>query len=105
MSTFGNVTSPVADKSHRCIHCIERIAPGTKHIRYVGRWEGEWQEWRMHDECLDASDRTHRENDLGYDDPLCVDGHLRGLSCREMDILRRIKSGPPPQKPEEGGAR
>lgn len=90
MSDFGNVTSPVASKSHRCVHCIERIAPGTKHTRYVGVWGGDWQDWRMHDECLDASDRTRRENGLNHDDPLCEDGHLRGLSCREMDIRRRI---------------
>ena len=92
MSDFGNVRHVVAAKSHRCIHCIERIAPGTKHAHYVGVWERDWQDWRMHDECLDASDRTRREEDLHHDDPLCEYGHLRGLSCREMRIYRELRS-------------
>lgn len=86
MADFGHETHPVADRSHRCQHCIERIAPGTKHMRYVGVWQGDWQDWRMHEECLIASDHS-RENMDSYD-PLCDERHLRGVSCREMKIVR-----------------
>lgn len=85
MSDFGNETRPVADKSHKCIWCVERIAPGTKHMRYVGIWEGDWQNWRMHVECLEA----HERGEESWDETICNNRHLRGFSCREMDHVRR----------------
>lgn len=75
----------VADISHRCVYCIERIAPGTKHNQYVGLWEGDFQNWRMHLECLDAHSEQTDEGEI------CDEAHLRGETCREKEIRDRIE--------------
>lgn len=55
MSDFGNNREPVAAKDHRCEWCGETIPKGEKHNQFTGRWEDEWQNWRMHSECYDSS--------------------------------------------------
>lgn len=51
MSDFGSTTYPSARKAHRCEWCGEAIPVGLRHMYFAGKWEGEWQNWRMHDEC------------------------------------------------------
>jgi len=51
MSDFFNYTYPIARKEHRCEWCGEPIPKGEKHIHGSGVWEGDWQNWRMHNEC------------------------------------------------------
>ena len=51
MSEFGNATFPTARKEYRCEWCGETILKGEKHYKYAGMWEGDFQNWRMHDEC------------------------------------------------------
>lgn len=52
MSTdFGEILRPRARHAHRCEWCGEGIAVGVRHVQYCGLWGGEWQSWRMHDEC------------------------------------------------------
>src|SRR5208282_3933714 len=58
VSDFGEVTHPVGRKEHRCEWCYGPIPKGEKHARFVGKWQGEFQDWRMHNECLDASEDT-----------------------------------------------
>ncbi|TAK59531.1 hypothetical protein [Methylobacter sp.] len=84
------VTTPVATKSYRCVHCVERIAPGTKHVKVSGKWEGLWSDWRAHEECDDAIHRTMKDNDY-LEEELCPEKHIRGFSCREMTIVRDIE--------------
>lgn len=84
---FGSESHPVAEKSHRCIWCVERIAPGTKHFKYVGIWQGDWQNWRMHNECLES----HESARDYYQDEICNNRHRRGFSCYEMQITQEIK--------------
>ena len=53
----GETRHPKAAKDHRCIWCGETIPKGSHHAHYVGKWEGEFQDWRMHSECHeDASE-------------------------------------------------
>lgn len=56
MSDFGNTSHPVASKDHRCQWCGDPILIGERHARYVGKWEGDFQDWRMHTECMDGAD-------------------------------------------------
>ena len=58
MSDFTNFTHPKAAKDYRCEWCGESIPKGEVHAHFVGVWEGEWQNWRMHDECYDYSTST-----------------------------------------------
>ena len=51
MSSFGNTEHPVARKEHRCEYCYGPIPQGEKHPHFKGMWDGEWQNWRMHQEC------------------------------------------------------
>lgn len=63
MSDFGNHTTPKAAKDYRCEWCGEAIPKGEKHQHYVGVWDGEWQNWRMHDECYeDATDNDELQD-------------------------------------------
>jgi hypothetical protein len=51
MSDFGRSSHPKARKDHRCEWCGQSIPRGEVHYLFVGVWEGEWQNWRMHEEC------------------------------------------------------
>ena len=53
MTDFGETEWPVARKRHRCEWCGQDILQGSKHARFAGRWDSEWQRWRMHSECYD----------------------------------------------------
>ena len=65
MSDFGDTTWPTARKAHRCIWCGETILVGEKHAHYTGKWEGEFQDWRMHSECNADAD-TNGEIQEGF---------------------------------------
>lgn len=56
VSEFGGYTQPVARKEYRCEWCGEKILKGEKHHKYVGMWEGDFQNWRMHSECKQDAD-------------------------------------------------
>lgn len=53
MSDFGDLTHPVARHAHVCEWCEREIRSGERHVRYGGMWQGEWQNWRMHEDCYD----------------------------------------------------
>lgn len=73
MSDFGSSTRPVARKNYRCLWCGEHILKKEKHYHYSGKWEGDFQDWRMHNECITAceSDRS-----------LMQDGIMEGIFKR-----------------------
>ena len=56
MTDFGDMRYPVGRKDHRCEWCGETIAKGEKHAHFVGKWEGEFQNWRMHFDCLNFNE-------------------------------------------------
>ncbi len=60
MSAFNDFTWRVARKQHQCVWCFEFILVGESHAHYVGTWEGEFQNWRMHEEC-------HEDYDINLD--------------------------------------
>ena len=54
MSEFGGYTHPTGRKDYRCEWCGEPIPKGEKHAHFTGMWDGEFQNWRMHEECWQA---------------------------------------------------
>lgn len=54
MSDFGDYLRPTARKTYYCEWCGQTIPAGERHHQFKGKWEGEWQNWRMHDECQAA---------------------------------------------------
>lgn len=57
MTDVGDVSFPTAAKAHRCEWCGEPIEKGEKHPHFVGKWDGEFQNWRMHFECYESADK------------------------------------------------
>ena len=55
MADFGNTTHPVARKQYRCEWCYGPIPCGEQHVQYKGVFDGSWQNWRMHEECLESA--------------------------------------------------
>ena len=92
-SDFGGFRTVKAGKEHTngCVHCHGTICKGESHEHYVGRWQGEFQSWRVHSDCAEACE--HCQQAIDDDGALCPNGHRRGLSCEEI--------GPecPPWKP------
>jgi hypothetical protein len=80
---FGDGGHPVAKKTHPCIWCNEPIVIGERHFKYVGEWEGEFQNWRMHSDCLDAHQRET------FDGEICDSAHQRGRTCEEKEAAQR----------------
>lgn len=81
--SFGQGEHPVAKKAHGCIYCGDDISIGERHFRYVGKWEGEFQNWRMHGDCLDAHQRET------FDGEICEGPHQRGRTCDETESAQR----------------
>ena len=63
---FGNITYPIARLEHRCEYCYGPIPKGEKHPQFKGMWDGEWQNWRMHQECYDYYSRSENYPDDGF---------------------------------------
>ncbi len=51
MSDFGDSHWIVGRKAHRCSGCRSIIPQGELHFHFKGKWEGDWQDWRLHAEC------------------------------------------------------
>lgn len=54
MRDFGDGLWVVGRKDHRCDACHARIPKSEKHYNYRGMYDGDWQNWRMHEECFKA---------------------------------------------------
>lgn len=48
--TLATSTHRTARKSHRCAVCRGWIDPGTRHLKLVGKWDGEFYAERAHDD-------------------------------------------------------
>lgn len=62
MNDFGAMVRPIAAKQHSCWWCGRQIEKGEKHYHYSGMWQGDWQDWRMHNECYE---QYEKEDDYG----------------------------------------
>lgn len=81
--SFAKNRHVVARKAHFCAWCKTEIAVGELHYQFTGKWEGEFQDWRMHDVCTDAHQSETDEGEI------CEEAHPRGLTCDQRDEARR----------------
>lgn len=52
MSDCGTSLHVTGRKRYRCEACYGPIPKGEQHWHFTGKFEGCWQNWRMHDECM-----------------------------------------------------
>jgi len=82
VATELSYTQPKARKIHKCVWCGEPILIGEQHHKWVGIFEGDFNNWRMHDECWDAADRE-RSEDYHSDGSFEPHEHKRGMTIEE----------------------
>ena len=70
------VTKP--KRKHPCVWCRIQIRPGEKHLKFTGKWEGDFQNWRIHLEC---NEPMMVARDAYGDGSICDDGHDIGGTC------------------------
>lgn len=79
-SGWNEYRNQVARKEHWCTWCkTNTIKRGTEYVAYVGRWEGDFQYWKMHLECLEAFEDI-RDQCEGF---ICENPHDVGAYCDE----------------------
>lgn len=73
---FRTIASPT--KPHRCVWCHTEIKKFESHLQFVGHWEGEFQNWRVHIDCKKSMRETATYQDDGA---ICPGPHWRGETC------------------------
>ena len=81
MSDFGHMHIVVGRKPHRCEWCYEAILKGEQHHQFKGMWQGDWQNWRIHNEC-------HEEY---AKEPEHMDGFMPGEGKRPKLLAGGVK--------------
>ena len=82
MSPFGNYKLVKCNKDCVCIWCGQSIPKGSKVQRFKGKSQGDWQNWKMHDECFDYAD----ENDYMTEGFSCCDNERPAVKKSEAAI-------------------
>lgn len=73
---FKEINRP--KKIHRCEWCHQQIVIGESHLQFIGHWEGEFQNWRVHHECKSSMNGSdYYQEDAG----ICPGPHGRGEDC------------------------
>jgi hypothetical protein len=49
--TFATSYFVTARQAHRCACCRGWISPGTRYMKLVGKWQGDFYAERVHDDC------------------------------------------------------
>lgn len=78
---FNETRWPISLKDHRCEWCYEPIKAQEQHAHFIGVFQGDFQDWRMHKDCYADADNS---------DSL-EDGFIPGAhSRREPSNLRNV---------------
>ena len=51
MANFGDSKQVKLRKDKRCSWCGQVMKKGEVVYHFKGRWDGDWQNWKMHNEC------------------------------------------------------
>ena len=79
MNKFNDFTEVMKpNKTHQCVWCHEKILPGVFHLKYVGIYEGDFQNWRIHIECKKP---MYNSNTYEEFTEICPGPHGRGEEC------------------------
>jgi hypothetical protein len=73
---FREISKP--NKSHACAWCHEEIKKGESHLQFMGYWESEFQNWRIHHDCKKPMSQSSPYSDTGE---ICSGPHGRGWEC------------------------
>lgn len=77
--SWNDFSEVQAIKSHYCEWCkTTKIQKGEKHLKFVGMFEGDFQSWRLHKECIDPM-----EDSTPWGEPFCENIHSKGSTCGE----------------------
>jgi hypothetical protein len=93
MCTLLSKTAPVARKTYRCEWCGESILPGEIHEKFVQIFEGDFQSWRAHVECVHMMDCISSEYPEMQEDGFQPHQHRRGKTY-EQRVAARLKGDP-----------
>ena len=78
-SDFGYFREATARKAYDCYFCFQPIAPGTRYRRYVGVFEGEWQNWTIHLPCQKAFNSWDDGDHYLPSEPLGSAGYIQAF--------------------------
>lgn len=98
MSDFGEGKIVSARKAYTCEWCANPIPVGERHFQFIGKWQGEFQNWRMHPDCEDAHQRET------YEGEICEATHWRGTTCGEKEDAIRAHAKEMAEMMEEDAA-
>ena len=77
---FGEGAWIKGRKRHRCAGCQGPIFKSELHFQFKGKYENEWQNWRMHAEC-------HAAQEISGDDEVSetpMPDRVRTIMVREQ---------------------
>jgi len=93
MVTLLSETEPVARKQYRCEWCGDLIEVGEKHKKFAQIFEGDFNCWRAHPECVRMLDCLAREDDWIAEDGFQPYMHRRGKTY-EQRVAARLRGDP-----------
>ncbi len=64
--------TPVARKKYRCDQCGTPIDPGCRYVHRVGKWEGEFDTYRAHEDCESAAQEIWSLANLDWDEGVII---------------------------------
>jgi hypothetical protein len=67
---FGEGRHIKGRTDHRCEACFGTIPKGVEHYHFKGQYGGDWQNWRMHEECFEKYDADGENEFFPGDSPM-----------------------------------
>lgn len=73
MGLKNGILSQVTDEfshttrnKYRCEYCLRPIPEGERHCHFRSMWQGDWQNWSMHDECAAVYESASDYSEDGF---------------------------------------
>ena len=72
-NTYNLIKKP--RNNHQCAWCKGKITTQQQHLQYTGMFQGDFQDWRVHEECIDALEKSDPSEGI------CPEPHEVGGKC------------------------